>query len=250
MLLFAPNLNWHDVPLRQIVQDEFDAPVLIDNEASNAALGEFYFGAAKGYEEVLYISAGVGLGGGIVHEGQLFRGVTGFGAEFGHMTMDPNGELCNCGNRGCWETQVSQSALFRFLKKAFASGGVSILLKSTNHNLKQITVPMVVQAANKGDKIAIEAFNEIGKHLGIGLASLVNALNPDLIVFGGIMSLASEYLLPVVNEKLEQSALKWNRIATDVVTAQQGLDACVMGGVAKVYQAILAEPAYLEKQTA
>jgi len=176
--------------------------------------------------------------------------VTGFGAEFGHMTMDPNGELCNCGNRGCWETQVSQSALFRYLSKAFEMGGESILLESSNGNLKQITIPMVVQAAREGDKIAIEGLNEIGKYLGIGLASLVNALNPDLIVFGGILSLASEFLLPVVNEMLEQSALKWNRIATDVVTAQQGLDACVMGGVAKVYQAILAEPAYLEKQVA
>jgi len=250
VLLFAPNLQWHNVPLRQIIQDEFNAPVLIDNEASNAALGESYFGAAKGYKEVLYISAGVGLGGGIVHDGQLFSGVTGFGAEFGHMTMDPNGELCNCGNRGCWETQVSQSALLRYLSKAFAMGQDSILLKSTNGNLNQITVPMVVQAADNGDKIAIEGLNEIGKYLGIGCASLVNALNPDLIVFGGIMSLASEYLLPVVNDMLEQSALKWNRMATDVVTAQQGLDACVMGGVAKVYQAILAEPAYLEKQTA
>ena len=250
VLLFAPNLKWHDVALRQIIQDEFNAPVLVDNEASNAALGEFYFGAAKGYEEVLYISAGVGLGGGIVHDGQLFSGVTGFGAEFGHMTMDPNGELCNCGNRGCWETQVSQSALFRYLSKAFEKGSESILLESSNGDLEQITVPMVVQAARDGDQIAIGGLNEIGKHLGIGLASLVNALNPDLIVFGGIMSLASDYLLPVVNEMLEQSALKWNRIATEVVTAQQGLDACVMGGVAKVYQAILAEPAYLEKQIA
>jgi len=249
-LLFAPNLKWHDVPLRKILEEIFEAPVVVDNEASIAALGEYYYGAAQGFEEILYISAGVGLGGGIVHEGRMFNGVTGFGTEFGHMTMDPDGELCNCGNYGCWETQVSQEALFRYITKTISRGSFSSLTEKTKGDPELMTVPIVVEAANGGDELALEAFHEIGIYLGIGIASLVNILNPDLVVFGGILSLAADYLLPVINDILDQRALKWNRNATRVVSAQQGLDACVMGGVAKVYQAILAEPDNVELQVA
>lgn len=247
-LLFAPNLKWQNVPLRDIIQKSFEAPVVVDNEASIAALGEYYFGAAQHYQEVLYISAGVGLGGGIVHEGQLFSGVTGFGSEFGHMTMDPDGELCNCGNHGCWETLVSQAALFRIIESGVKSGQPSQFSNKFDDCPTILTVPMIVEAAKDGDKLAIQGLNNIGQKLGIGIASLVNALNPDLVVFGGILSLASEFLLPVVENVLQRRALPWNRNATKIVTAHHGLNACVMGGVAKVYQTILAEPDILERQ--
>jgi glucokinase-like ROK family protein len=241
-LLFAPNLKWNDMPLQRLLEASFDAPIFVGNEANMAALGEHYFGAAQGYDEVLYISAGVGLGGGLVHGGRVFNGVTGVAGEFGHMTMDPHGERCNCGNRGCWETQVSQRTLFRYIREAIAAGQPSTLSKMTNPTLKRLTVPMVAEAAGDGDTVAIEALSKLGHHLGIGIASLVNVLNPQLVVFGGILSLAGEFLLPMVNEEMEQRALRWNREATQVVLAEHGRDACVMGGVAMVYQAILAEP--------
>lgn len=249
-LIFAPNLGWKDIPLREILQTSISAPVVVDNEASISALGEYYFGAAQGCEELLYISVGVGLGGGIVHAGQLFNGSTGVGPEFGHMTMDPDGLLCSCGNRGCWETQVSQQALFRYIHNALKSGHASLLSRKTGGNANQLTVQMVVEAAREGDALALEGLIMIGRYLGIGIASLVNALNPDLVVLGGILSLASEFLLPVVDDVLDQRALQWNRDATKVVTAKHGLDACVMGGVAKIYQAVLAEPNKLERQVA
>jgi glucokinase-like ROK family protein len=240
-LLFAPNLGWKDLPIRAILQDKFEAPLFVDNEATFAALGEHYFGEALGYNEVLYIDAtGTGLGGGIVHGGRVFSGVTGVGAEFGHMTMDPDGELCNCGNRGCWETQVSQQVLFRFIRREIEQGKASIL--SDNGNLDQLTVPWIIEAARAGDTVAIDALNEIGHYLGIGIASLVNALNPELVVFGGTISLAGEFLLPVIEKEMRQHALKWNREAMKLVLARHGSDACVMGGVAAVYQAILAQP--------
>jgi glucokinase-like ROK family protein len=241
-LLFAPNLGWRDMPLRSILEAAFDAPVFVDNEANLAALGEHYFGAAQGYEEVLYISAGVGLGGGLVHNGQICRGVTGVGGELGHMTMDPEGELCNCGNRGCWETQVSQRALFRYLRRAIDGGQASRLSKMTGGDLDRLTVTLVVDAARSGDAVALEALDRIGHHLGIGIASLVNALNPELVVFGGVLSLAWEFLLPAVNEELQRRALSWNRDATRVVLARHGLDACIMGGVALVLYNILSKP--------
>ena len=247
-LLFAPNLRWENVPLRAQLEGLINAPLIIDNEANMAALGEHYFGAARGYDEVLYLSAGVGLGGGIVHSGQVFSGVTGFGSEFGHMTMDPDGEICNCGNRGCWETQVSQRALFRYLRRCAGQGNKTMLIEMTGGNLGALTVPMVVEAAQQKDRLALESLEVLGHHLGIGIASLVNALNPELVVFGGILSLASEYLLPVVENELQRRALRWNRESIKVVVARHGLEACVMGGVARVFQAVLIEPTSLGGQ--
>ena len=241
-LLFAPNLGWKDLPIRAILQESFDVPLFVDNEANIAALGEHYFGAAQGYKEVLYISAGVGLGGGIVHGGRVFSGVTGVSAEFGHMTLDPDGEICKCGNQGCWETQVSQQALFRHIWRRIDQGEVSRLSEMTGGRRASLTVPLIVEAARAGDDVALGALEIIGRHLGIGIASLVNALNPELVVFGGILSLAGEFLMPVINKEVEQRALKWNREAMQLVLARHASDACVMGGVAAVYQAILAQP--------
>jgi glucokinase-like ROK family protein len=242
-MLFAPNLGWMEsFPIRAMLQESFpQAPLIVDNEANIAALGEHYFGAAQDHDEVLYISAGVGLGGGIVHDGRVFSGVAGVGAEFGHMTMDPDGELCSCGNYGCWETQVSQRALFRHIRTSFEEGERGTLYEMTN-NGEPLTVPLVVDAARAGDAVAQAAFESIGRDLGVGIASLVNALNPELVVFGGVLSLGGEFLMPAVTREMGRRALRWNREAADVVLAQHGFDAAVMGGVAAVYETILAQP--------
>jgi glucokinase-like ROK family protein len=247
-LLFAPNIGWKDVPLKTILRGEFDAPVFVNNEANMAALGEVYFGAAQGYDEVLYISAGVGLGGGIVRGGQLCDGAAGFAGEFGHMTMDPDGEPCNCGNRGCWETQVSQWAVLRAIRLAISQGRASLLSDMAGGDLDRLTIPMAAEAARAGDALALETFEMVGHYLGIGIASLMNALNPGLVVLGGSLSLAGEFMLPAIHQELEQRALRWNQSAAQVVLARHGFDACVMGGVATVYHAILAQPSNVARE--
>ena len=225
------------------LQEAFpQAPVIVDNEANIAALGEHYFGVAQDHDEVLYISAGVGLGGGIVHDGRVFSGVTGVGAEIGHMTMERNGELCSCGNYGCWETQVSQRALFGHIRRSFEQGERGMLFPLTNAGADPLTLPMIVDAAGAGDTMARSALEKIGGDLGIGIASLVNTLNPELVVCGGILSLAGEFLMPAAIREFEQRALRWNREAAKVVLAQQGFDAAAMGGVAAVYETILSQP--------
>jgi glucokinase-like ROK family protein len=243
-MLFAPNLKWTEpFPIRAMFQEAFpQAPVIVDNEANIAALGEHYFGVAQDHDEVLYISAGVGLGGGIVHDGQVFSGVTGVGAELGHMIMQRGGELCSCGNYGCWETQVSQPALFRHIRKSFEQGEKGKLFQWTKGNADHLTVPLIVEAARADDVVALSALEKIGTDLGIGVASLVNALNPELVVWGGILSLAGEFLMPAAIKEYKQHALRWNREATEVILAQHGFDASAMGGVAAVYQTILAQP--------
>lgn len=241
-LLFAPNLGWRDVPIKTHLQDAFpQTTVFVDNEANMAAIGEYFFGGARGYDEILYLSAGVGLGGAVVRGGQLLRGVTGYGSEFGHMTLYPDGLFCNCGNRGCWETGVSQSALFRSIRDALADGQTSVL----GTMLDRLTIQAVYEAAEAGDPVALAAMSQLGRELGIGIASLVNVLNPDLVLFGGMISVASKFLLPVLQSEVRRRALHWCAEAVTIAPAQHGSDACVMGGMAMIYQGILSQPAYI-----
>jgi glucokinase-like ROK family protein len=249
-VLFAPNLNWQDVPLGTILRDEFDLPIFLDNEANFAALAEAQYGAALDHRDVLYISASVGLGGGIVRDGQIYRGVSGFAGEFGHMQLEAGDEsrgatgrdrVCGCGNTGCWETYVSERALFADIAQRVAAGESSLLAWSVRAaagdvSRSALTVPLIVDAAQAGDAVALAALEDVGRALGAGVASLVNALNPELVVLGGSLSLAGEFLLPVIESELGRRALRWNRRAARVAIAQHRFDACVMGGIATVIQ--------------
>ncbi len=241
-LFFAPNLGWRDVPLGGILREQFDAPVFVDNEANLAALGEYYFGAARGYNDILYISAGVGVGGGLVHNGRLVTGTSGVGGEFGHMTMDPDGLPCKCGNQGCWETQASQAALFRRIQELEASGAPTILRRMTGGDWSRLTVEMVIEAAEAGDVVSAEAFRNIGVALGVGIASLINAFNPDLVVFGGSLSAAGPLIFPTVKQEVERRALAWNSSAALLAYARNGSDNCVLGGVARVCDWVVHHP--------
>jgi glucokinase-like ROK family protein len=239
-LLFAPNLGWRDVPLRKILQSHFEnIHITVDNEANMAALGEYYFGSAYKVDDFLYLSSGVGLGGGIVRQGRLFRGVKGMAGEIGHIIMDPDGILCGCGNRGCWETQVSQKALFRYVEDMINAGKESLLDDVADGDLRQLSVDKIVEAAKLGDRVALDALTQVAHHLAIGIASLINVLNPQLVVFGGILSAAWEFIKPVLDQDLQVRSLLWERQKTEVVLAKHQVNACVMGGVATVYQEII-----------
>ncbi len=206
-----------------------------------AALGEHFFGAGQEYSEILYLSGNIGLGGGFISNGRLRRGANGVAAEYGHMTMDPNGELCNCGNYGCWETMVSQVGLFRKITDAIQNGEHSLLTKKIQGQWERLSVELVVEAAQAGDQVAIRALEGIGHSLGIGIASLLNALNPEVVVLGGILSIASDFLFPVVNMEIQKRALPWNRETVKIIRAAHGSDAAVKGGIATVYQSVLSQ---------
>jgi glucokinase-like ROK family protein len=241
-VLFAPNLKWRNVPLLTLLEEEaFGAPIFVDNEANLAALGEYYFGAAQGYNEILYLSGNIGLGGGFLRNGQLCRGANGVAAEYGHMTIDPQGKLCNCGNYGCWETLVSQNSLYEKIFTGLQNGAASLLAEKIQGRRELLTVEMIVEAARAGDPLAIRSLEEIGRFLGIGIASLLNALNPEIVILGGMLSDASEFLFPVVNAEIQKRTLQWNRETVKVMRAAHGSDACVKGGIATVYQSILTQ---------
>ena len=241
-LIFAPNLHWNNVPLRLIWSQHFNLPIFVENEANAAALGEYYFGAAQGVDSFIYLSAGIGLGAGIVLDGKLFRGSNGYASEVGHMTVDPNGELCGCGKRGCWETQVGPRAVLRRVRKTLESGVPSALCDLVESDLERISFESVVQAAGQGDSVALGALQEVGERLGVGVANLVNVFNPELIVLGGALNLASTILLPIVERLIRENALTPACENVRVSASAHGIDACLMGAVALVLDDILREP--------
>jgi len=246
-LVFAPNLQWSNVPLRLMWSQRFDLPIFIENEANAAALGEYYFGVARGKDSFIYLSAGIGLGGGIMIDGKLFRGSSGYAGEIGHMTIDPDGELCGCGKRGCWETKVGPRAVIRRVRNVLANGAPSIINELSQGNLDGITFNNVVEAAKVNDMVAVEALKDVGKYLGIGVVNLINIFNPELIVLGGALSLAHEYLLPVIENTVCESSLKPPCEHIKFAASGHGSDACVMGAVALVLDDILREPIFLQR---
>jgi glucokinase-like ROK family protein len=241
-LIFAPNLRWTNVPLRLMWSQRFDLPTFVENEANAAALGEYYFGVARDVDNFIYLSAGIGLGGGIMIDGKLFRGSTGYAGEVGHMTVDPDGDMCGCGKRGCWETKVGPRAVMRGVRKILADGTPSLINDLAGGDLDNVNFDIVVQAAESGDFVALEALKNIGKYLGIGVVNLINIFNPELIVLGGALSLASGFLLPVIEDTVCESALKPPCENIKFAASAHGADACVMGAVALVLDDILREP--------
>lgn len=246
-LIFAPNLRWSDVPLRLIWSQHFALPVFVENEANAAALGEYYFGAARGVENFIYLSAGIGLGGGVVIDGRLFRGSQGYAGEIGHMTVDPQGELCGCGRRGCWETQVGPLAVLRRVRQTLETGAPSYLIELSGGDLSRLSMELVVQAARGGDPVALQALNDVARSLETGITNLIHIFNPEMIVLGGALNLAADFLLKQIEAGVHESALKPPGELIRFAASAHGADAGVMGAAALVLDDILREPALLPR---
>jgi glucokinase len=194
-LLFAPNIAWRDVRLKELVHEATGLPVQVENDCTAAAYGEWRVGAAKGVRDVLYVGVGTGIGGGLVVDGRLYRGAHGYAGEIGHVAVEPDGLPCGCGNRGCWETVASGGAIARDGRRAVTRHAHSLLAELAGGVPDSVTGDMVSDAASQGDPAARGILAEVGARLGRGIAGLVNVLDPALVVVGGGASAAGELLL-------------------------------------------------------
>jgi glucokinase len=196
-VLFAPNLAWRDEPLKADLEHRLGLPVVIENDANAAAWGEFTFGAAEDVQDLLLVTVGTGVGGGIVLDGELHRGAFGVAAEIGHIRVVPGGRICGCGNRGCWEQYASGSALVRETRDQARQGSLiaKSLLDRAGGNVDAINGPLVTEAAQAGDAFAIEQLESLGRWLGEGIATLAAVLDPAVVVIGGGVSEAGDLLL-------------------------------------------------------
>lgn len=239
-LLFAPNLGWQNVPLRLMWNQRFHIPVYVENEANLGALGEYYFGVGREIDNFIYLSSGVGLGGGVIINGNLFKGGHGYAGEIGHIQRDSQGEMCGCGRRGCWETQVGPRAVLQRVKRSLEDNP-DYTLEYLNGDLNKLTFNQVVDCAVKGNQICRSAMEEVGKNLGTGIADLANIFNPEMVVIGGAFSYGREIILPVLEETISTDTLPAVKKELRVIFSEHGLDACVLGAIAVVLDDILRE---------
>jgi glucokinase len=204
VVMFAPNLAWRDVDLKAELEERVNVPVVIENDANAAAWGEFRFGAAEDADEMLLVTVGTGVGGGIIVNGELFRGSFGSAAEIGHLRMVPGGRLCGCGKLGCLEQYGSGSALVRGAREASYTPEAAALLAEAGGDPEKITGPMITELARAGDAFACAQLAEIGRWLGEGIASLAAVLDPAVVVIGGGVSEAEDLLVDPIRTAFEE----------------------------------------------
>jgi glucokinase len=233
VVYFAPNLlGWRDGHLRAEVEQRVGLPVVVENDANAAAWGEARYGAGRDERFIVCVTVGTGVGGGIVSDGQLYRGGYGVGAEIGHIQMVENGRQCGCGQRGCWEQYASGGALVRDARERAAESRAEaeLLLGLGDGTPEGIQGEHVTAAAHEGDPIALAAFESLGHWLGQGLADLAAVLDPQLFVLGGGVSEAGEVVLEPTRAAFEQLLTgRGRRPTAQVALAELGNDAGVVG---------------------
>lgn len=225
----APNIpGWVDVPIAKLIEDEFHIPTRVDNDVRCAALGELNFGAGKGCENLICITVGTGIGSGLIVNGKLVRGASNAAGEIGHIKLQMNdGPICGCGDTGCLEAFASGPSIVAMAEDYIRGGKSTKFREMANSN--PITPYIVCEAAKAGDPVAKRIFTIMGEYIGIGMASVVNLLNPEKIIVGGGVADAGEILMTPLKETLKKRAMKIAGEAVDVVPAQLGNTAGVIG---------------------
>lgn len=230
--------------LQQLLEQRFGKPVFIQNDATSAALAEYRFGLAHGQRDVLVLSMDWGIGMGIILDGKLRSGALGFAGEFGHIPLVDGGALCHCGKRGCLETVASGSAIVRLAKAGILAGQHTLLSQLSAPAIDQLEPEQVYEAAHSGDQFAINILAEVGTNLGKGIAILIQLFNPELIILGGEMAQAKQFILPAIQQAINTYCMAQLREKTTLVVSELGNSAVILGSVATVMENIF--ESYLE----
>jgi glucokinase len=227
MIRESPNLpGWSDTPVRKEIERRLRTRVILENDANSAAFGEKWLGSARSVDDMAIITLGTGVGGGIVLNGHIWHGMNGMAGEFGHTTIEPDGLLCGCGNRGCVEQYASASAIMRMAKAAIASGHAPALAKAASSD-PEFSAKAVYNLAVQGDADARRIFQQVGRALGILIANLVNLLNLPMYVVGGGVSSAWDAFSPNIFGELRQRCMVYAATAPPSQTGDQGASARV-----------------------
>ena len=250
VLIFAPNLDWHNVPLRKIFSEHTRLKIFIENDANAAAIAEHLFGIARHSQDFVFVFAGIGIGGGLFLNGKLYRGNNGFAGEIGHSRImaEPAQTECHCGNRDCWETYANQYSIIQRVQARMELKRSSVIPRLLSEQNAPLSISIIKQAADVGDVEAIESFNEAGRAMGQGFAGLINIFNPEKIILGGPLSMAGQYLLPAIEETVSLHSLPEIGRQAKVVLSNFGPDASLIGAIAIVVDDVLANPTHVERR--
>ncbi len=208
VVIFTPNLRWRDMPVRNRIGEALGLPASLDNDANCAMLGEHWVGAARGARDAVCITIGTGIGGGLVVGGELVHGASDVAGEIGHITIEVNGRRCGCGNDGCLEAYASGPAIARRAVEAIEAGATSDLLERVDGDLDRLTAQTVFEAAAARDPLADEVVRDTARYLGVGVANLLNVLNPEVVVVCGGVTQAGEHLFAPLRREVARRAFK------------------------------------------
>ncbi len=237
MLSDAVNIpEWKGRNLKSELERVLGIPAFIENDANAAGLGEFVFGSGRGAKSLILVTLGTGIGGAVIINGELIRGVSFAAGELGHISVDPNGQRCGCGNYGCIELYASGPAIAQRARE-YVLRGVNTKL-STMASPEELTAEHVARAAREGDFLAQSILAEAGKLLGVALAGIVNLLNPDRIVIGGGVAQAGDWILEPVRWEIKRRALPDATKVLQVVPAALGTNAGILGAAALVFRSL------------
>jgi len=208
-------LKFKNKTVREAFQEKFNKPIQIEHDAKAMALGELWFGKAKGLKNVLCLNLGWGIGLGIIIDGKIYYGNDGFSGEFGHIQVVPEGDVCYCGKYGCLETVASGRAITEIAKKKVLEGKQTILTQKPDFKIEDVDAIKIIEAANQGDQFSLEILEEAGDYIGSGIAYLINLFNPEKIIFGGGITLASKFIIDsIISTAMKKSLTHINKSLT------------------------------------
>lgn len=234
VVVFCTNLSWHDVPLREEFQKYIGKPVFIDNDATVAGYAESVAGISAGCHSSIFLTLGTGVGAGIILNGKPWSGFHNVGSEIGHITLELDGEPCTCGNRGCLERYCSATAIIRMARQALAVHPESLMNELCQGNPEKINAKLVFDAAREGDETALKVFRRYVKYLAIAINTLIAFMDPEVIVLGGGVSRAGDFLLDAVRAEVPQylmfKTMPYSRIELASLGAEAGIIGAAMLG--------------------
>lgn len=232
VVLLTPNLGWVNFPLRDRVSETVGLPATLDNDANCAIFGEWWRGAARGAKDVIGLTIGTGIGGGIVLDGRIYHGSSDMAAEFGHMSIDSTGRQCKCGNYGCLEAYASGTAIAERAREGADAGAETSLGQYVDGDLSALTAADVYEAAKNGDEYALEVIKDTARFLGAGISNLINIFNPELVVVCGGVTAAGDRLFTPLKSEVRRRAFRPAVEACRIVAGELPGTAGVFGAVA------------------
>jgi glucokinase-like ROK family protein len=237
--IFAPNFGLHDVPMKQIIEEEFAIPTYLDNDVRAMALGESWFGHGKEVDNFIVVNVGMGIGAAIVFNHEVYHGVSKSAGEIGHTTVLEDGPKCNCGNYGCLEVLAAGPSIAKQAVREIKRGSITSLTdRVKDDRLEEITAKMVFEEAEKGDSLSLQIMNSTGKFLGIGIANTINILNPELVILGGGVTQAGELLLEPIIQTVMHRAMEVPASNVRILPTMLGEDVGAIGAATLVLKTL------------
>ncbi len=232
--VLAPNLGWENVRIKDLLESEFDLPVFVDNDVKTMTLGEKWFGAGREADDFVMLYTGYGIGASLVTNGQIYRGALNYACEVGHTTIDPEGPLCSCGNRGCFQMLASEYALMQQLQergydKKYFQG-------------KKVEVEEIIDKAMAGNEDLMQLLQKQAYYIGIGLSNIINTFNPSMIILNGFIIRTGGVLMPEILKQVQRRSLKYMQSEVNIIFSPLGRDAVFKGAVSLVLSGIFENP--------